>query len=130
MKLITIAALVGLLAACNVGATTPSVQPISMPPSSTAGVATPSPSTAVGMSCTDSFAQLDVSAISSTTDMMSLSDQLDTTISACQTVDEWTSAVQTVLPQVDTTQAQAFIQERCTTNTTLATTPLCTEVGS
>jgi hypothetical protein len=82
------------------------------------------------MSCTHSFAQLDVSAISSTTDMMSLSDQLDTTITACQTVDEWTSAVQTVLPQVDTTQAQAFIQERCTTNTTLATTPLCTEVGS
>jgi hypothetical protein len=129
MKLITSAiALVGLLAACNLGATTPSEQSLPTLGSSTGTI--PSPSASVAGSCTDAFAAIDLSAISSTTDLMSLSDELDATISSCPTLEEWTASVQTGLPQVDTTQAQAFLQQRCTDNAMLASTQLCLEVAS
>ena len=130
MKLITSAiALVGLLAACNAGATTPSEQSLPTLSSSTGTIPSPSASVAAG-SCTDAFGAIDLSAISSTTDLMSLSDELDATISRCPTMAEWTAAVQTGLPQVDTTQAQAFVQERCVENAALASTQLCAEVSS
>jgi hypothetical protein len=131
MKLISAIALIGLLAACNAGATTPSEQPLPTVTASVGTATSPSASTsAAAMSCTDAFAAIDLSAMASATDLMTLSDKLDATISSCQTLDEWTSAVQTALPQVDTTQAQAFIQQRCAADMTLAATPLCTEVGS
>jgi hypothetical protein len=130
MKHISVVALV-LLAACNAGATTPSEQPLPTVTSSTVATASASASApAVAMSCTESFAAIDVSAISSTTDLMSLSDELDSTISNCGTMQEWSAAVQTVLPQVDLTQVEAFIRERCSANLALASTPLCAEVGS
>ena len=134
MKLIPALALVGLLAACNAGATTPSEQPLPTTSVSTGAVASTSESASASaetaMTCSDAMASIDMTAVGSTTDLMTLSDELDETISSCGTVDEWTTAVQTALPDVDTTQAEAFLQARCAENSTLATTPICTEVGS
>jgi hypothetical protein len=133
MKLISAIVLVGLLAACNVGATSPSEQtlPTVTPSTGTVGSTAASASTpAVAMSCTDAFAAIDLSGTTSVTDLMNLTDEVDTTISDCQTLADWTAAVQTYVPDVQTDDAKQFIQERCADNPTLATTPLCTEVAS
>ncbi|HET7521341.1 MAG TPA: hypothetical protein VFK61_07370 [Candidatus Limnocylindria bacterium] len=130
MKLITALALVGLLAACNAGATTPSEQPLpTVGSSDMAASDTASASAATAMTCTDAVAGVDMTAIASTTDLMTLGDELDGTISSCGDVSEWTTTVQTALPDLDVSQAEAFLQARCAENATLATTPICTEVG-
>jgi hypothetical protein len=59
-----------------------------------------------------------------------VSEELDTTISSCATVAEWVAAAQTALPDIDMSNAQAFLAARCIENTTLASTAICAEVGS
>lgn len=127
-RIVSVLALVGILAACNIGATTPSEQALPSVGGSIGPIPSPSASVAPA-SCADAFAALDLSAIGSAADLMSLADELDSTISSCPTLQEWTAAVQTGLPDVDTTQAQAFLQQRCADNATLASTQLCAEVG-
>ena len=135
MKLLSVIAFIGLLAACNVGATSPSEQtlPTVTPSTGTVGSTAASASApAVAMSCTDAFAAAaaDLSGITSASDLSQLNDEVDSTIADCQTLADWTSVVQTFVPDVQTDDARTFIQGRCADNPTLATTPLCTEVGS
>lgn len=127
MKLIPALALVGLLVGCNAGATTPSEQSL---PSVAGSSEMASASAATAMTCTDAVAGVDVTAIATTTDLMTLGDELDSTISSCADVSEWTTAIQTALPDLDVSQAEAFLQARCAENATLASTAICTEVGS
>jgi hypothetical protein len=116
-----------LLAACtanNAGASaTTSTGPLIGPSESMALV---SPS-AVAMACTDAFATINASAITSLTDA---ADKLDATIQACPTKDDWVNAIKTALPNVDVTTAEDFLKTRCTTNTQLSATPICTSLGS
>jgi hypothetical protein len=127
MKFLTLAALVGLLAACNAGATTPSAQTLPTQTASTAAVASPPASTAT-TSCADAFASVDLGAIKSSGDLTSLSDELDSTISACSSVNEWTTALQTAVPNVSIIGALDMLQARCAASPDLAKTSLCTQV--
>lgn len=81
----------------------------------------------VAAACTDAFATINASAITSLTDA---ADKLDTTIQACPTKDDWIAAVKTALPNVDVSAAEDFLKTRCTTNTQLSSTPLCMSLGS
>jgi len=129
MKLIAAAALVGLLAACNAGATTPSEQPLPTATQSTAAMTTPS-SSAAAMSCTDAFAGTDLSSVNATTDLTTLADQLDATVARCASINDWTAALQTAAPNVSITSALAFLQAQCAANADLSSTPVCVQVGS
>jgi hypothetical protein len=133
MKFVSALALVGLLAACNAGATTPSEQPLpTTAASTTVASASESASASVGtaMTCTDAVAAIDLTAVTATTDITTLGDELDETIASCGDVNEWTTAVQTAVPDLDLTQAETFLAARCAENATLASSPICTEVGS
>jgi hypothetical protein len=121
-----------LLAACTSGTGTNSVGSPEVMSSSSGGVlaATPSASaagSAVAMSCTDAFASVDVSSITSLADVQ---DKLDTTIQACPTVDDWVNAAKTVLPNVDLSQARDFLKTRCGAAPAISSSALCVSVSS
>jgi hypothetical protein len=132
MKILTTLLIAGLLAACGAGATTPSVNPL---PSINDG-ASELPSTLptadgtpVAMACEDAFAAVDLTAIGTMGSLDALTDELDATISACGSAEEWVAAAEAALPTIDMTDAQTFLDARCAESATLATTPICTELG-
>ena len=82
------------------------------------------------MTCQDAFADIDAAAIGSMGSLNAISAELDSTITSCPTVAEWTAAAQTALPDIDMADAQAFLTARCIESQTLASTAICAEVGS
>lgn len=133
MKFLTVLALAGLLAACDVGATTPSENPLPTLSASTAASASASAGTGespTAMSCTEAFANIDTAAIVAMGRLDAVSDQLDTTIAACSSADEWESAAEGALSGLDISDPQAFIAARCAEATSLVGAAICTEVGS
>jgi hypothetical protein len=128
MRFLTGLVLAGLLAACNVGATTPSENPL---PTAGSGAASASADhSAMAMGCEDAFAAIDVEAIAATGSLDALTNELDDTISSCSTVEEWSAAAQSALPAIDMTGAETFLQARCAESAALAATAICKEVGS
>jgi len=127
MRFLTVLALIALLAACNTGAGTTSEQPLSTLPASTGAVASPS---AAAMSCKDAFASVDLSGVTSASDLTTASEQLDTTIASCQSVGDWTLALQTAAPKIDIIDAINFLQERCANNAELGSSSLCIQIGT
>jgi len=127
MRLITAAALIGLLAACNTGAATPTVQPLLTPPPSMADVASPS---SAAMSCDEAFASVDLSSVQSASDLTSVTDEVDTTIASCPSITDWTTALLKAAPKVSITDANHFLQDECANNMALASSALCEQVGT
>ena len=127
MRLITAAALIGLLTACNAGATTPSEQPLLTPPPSSEVMASPS---AAAMSCEAAFDSVDLSSVQSASDLSSVSDQVDTTIGSCASVTDWTTALLKAAPKVPIDDAIHFLEQQCTDNAQLAGSSLCLQVGT
>jgi hypothetical protein len=123
-----------LLAACDVGATTPSEQPI--PTLQSSGDATASAAASdddddgSAMSCEDAFAALDIAEISSMSDLESIGDELDETIEACGSVEDWQSAIADVVPELDTSEAEQFLRDRCAeADDEIAESRICQEVA-
>jgi hypothetical protein len=128
MRFLTLAALVGLLAACNAGATTPSEQPLPTQAASTEPMTSPSASaSAAAMSCDDAFASVDLSGVTTADDLTAAKAQLDTTIAACPSINDWTAALTKVAPDVPITAALAFLQEECN-DPAVSDTALCVQV--
>lgn len=133
MKFLTVLALAGLLAGCSLGATTPSGNPLPTISASTAASASASAGmgeSPTAMSCSEAFANIDTAAIVAMGRLDAVSDQLDTTIAACASADEWETAAESALAGLDISDPQAFIAARCAEASTLASTPICSEVGS
>ena len=133
MKYLTILALAFLLAACDVAATTPSGEPLpSFGESSASAVVSPSATTdqPAAMSCTDAFANVDASSVIAMGRLDAVSDELDATIAACSTADEWEAAAESALPGLDMSDPQSFIAARCAEASTLVGAAICSEVGS
>ena len=120
MRFLTTLALAGLLAACNLGTTTPSQ--VTLP--STVE------SSDMAAACADAFAELDVDAIAAAGSLDAVTDELDATLSSCGTVEDWVAAAEVALPTIDMTEVETFIEARCAENSTLAATAICTEVGT
>lgn len=129
MRLLTAALIAGLLTACNAGATTPSEQ--ALPTASASQLVSPSADgTPVAMACGDAFASIDVGMLAAMGSLDAINDELDATVSSCPTAEEWIAAAQTALPDIDMSDAQAFLEARCAESTALASSAICTEVGS
>ena len=133
MKFLTVLALAGLLAGCGLGATTPSENPLPTIGQSAAASASASASleeSPTAMSCSEAFADIDSAAVLAMGGLDAVSDELDTTIAACSSADEWETAAETALPGLDISDPQAFIAARCAEASTLVGAAICTEVGS
>jgi hypothetical protein len=130
MNRFAVAAIVVLLAACNAGATPPSEQALPTVSASSSTAALPSASaSAAAMSCEDAFADIDLGDVDASTDLNTLSAQLDATVAGCPSINDWTAALQAAAPNVSLTSALAFLQVRCADNPELADTALCAQVG-
>jgi activator of HSP90 ATPase len=123
-----------LLTACDLGATTPSEEPL---PSIGASSMAVSPSAAattgespVAMACTDAFASIDTDAIIAMGSLAAVVDELDATLLACSNIDEWESAAESALPGLDIGDARLFVAARCAEVSSLAGAAICTEVAS
>ena len=120
MRVLTILAAAMLLAACSLGATAPSDE------ASDAASASQMTSTA----CADAFGAIDVEAVVSMGSLDALADELDATISACDTADDWEAAAEIALPGLDISDPQEFLAARCAENATLGSSLICAELGS
>ncbi|MGH2455474.1 MAG: hypothetical protein ACRDHD_04365 [Candidatus Limnocylindria bacterium] len=124
----------GLLAACDAGATTPSEQPIPTVESSASAEAsaaeTMDDESPAAMTCDEAVAAIDVEEIAAAGDLESVTDELDDTIAACDSVADWEDAVGDALPGVDISDAERFITDRCDENATLAASPICEELAA
>ena len=80
--------------------------------------------------CSDAFADIDAAAIIAMGSLDAVSDELDSTIAACATPDEWESAAESALPGLDISDPQAFIAARCADASTLVGAAICAEIGS
>ena len=133
MKFLTMLALAGLLAGCSLGATTPSANPLPTLGQSAAASASASASmgeSPTAMSCSEAFANIDTAAIVAMGRLDAVSDQLDATIAACSSADEWETAAESALPGLDISAPQVFIAARCAEASTLVGAAICTDVGS
>jgi hypothetical protein len=121
-------ALAVALAACDLGASTPSAEPLpSIGGSSADASMDPSTDASAGTAaCEDAVAALDVSGLTS---LDAASVALDETIASCETVADWEAQVGAAVPLLDLETAQTFLAARCVANTTLAGTPICEEVA-
>jgi hypothetical protein len=133
MKILTMLALASLLAACGAGVSAspdtglPSAGQSVVPPDSASVSEQESPN---AISCTEAFANLDAAAVAALGRLDAASDLLDTTIAACSSADEWEAAAESALPDLDMTNARAFVAARCSEATTLVGAAICSELGS
>jgi hypothetical protein len=135
MKLLSIALVAVALAACDLGASSPSAEPLpsvglestaaSMAPASVGASASASASGETSMTCQDAFASLDVSSL---TELDSVSDSLDATIAACSDVAEWEAALTALAPTLNLEEAEAFLAARCETSDVLSDAAICDEI--
>ena len=134
MKFLTGLALAGLLAACTAGATTPSENPLPTIGDSSESAAASATGTAdespTAMSCSDAFASIDAAAIIAMGRLDAVSDELDATIAACASADEWEASAESALPGLDISDPQTFIAARCAEASSLVGAAICAEVDS
>ena len=82
------------------------------------------------MSCSEAFGHVDTAAIIALGRLDAVTDELDPTLAACSSADEWEAAAETAFPELDITDPQMFITARCAEATTLVGAAICSEVGS
>ncbi len=133
MKYLSILLLALALAACDVGASSPSAEPL--PSVGTASMeadhsmdASADASSMTGMTCDEAVAALDPTVLAEMATLDAASDALDDTIAGCASVTDWETTVSDALPLLDLTSAETFLSGRCAANATLADTPICDEV--
>ena len=133
MKYLTLLLLAMALTACDLGASSPSAEPLpSVGAASTEAdhsmEASADASSMTGMTCDDAVAALDPTVLSEMATLDAASDALDDTIASCASVSDWETTVSDALPLLDLTAAETFLSGRCAANATLADTPICSEV--
>lgn len=126
MKYLSILLLAVALAACDLGASTPSAEPLPSIGSASTEASASSDASAGTANCADAVAALDVSELTS---LDVASDALDETIAGCESVADWEAEVGAAVPLLDLETARTFLAARCAENTTLASTPICEEVA-
>jgi hypothetical protein len=145
MRYLMAVVLMGLLAACNAGASSPSVEPLpsigqpmeSMAPStdsSESAAASESAganeSQAMAASCESAWTGIDAPTVQSINDLDALAGEIDQTFQQCDTVDDWVAAAQDALPMLDSTVLRGWAAARCSANATLDQTAVCDELNS
>ena len=141
--------LVGLLmaglAACDLGASptqgeTPTIgadESLGMTDEATAtesAEATESATTDESMAgtaaCTEAWAEVDAAEVDSADDLDLIAEDVEATLDECDELNEWLNEAEDVVPDVDTEDIEAWLQERCSENDTLSEAPICIQVIS
>jgi hypothetical protein len=142
MKYLSVLLLALALAACDLGASSPSAEPlpsIGADHSMAAGEsmdmdddddasASADASSATGMTCEEAFSELSVADLADITTLDEASDVLDDTIASCGSVSDWESELSAAVPGLDLDDAEQFLDERCDENDAIDDTPVCEEV--
>jgi flagellin-like hook-associated protein FlgL len=84
---------------------------------------------AMAMDCADAFDELAAEDVDSLSDLTAVTDELDDTIEACDSVEEWLDEAEQRLPDVDLTGAESFLEARCE-EAELSDSLLCAELTS
>jgi hypothetical protein len=134
MKYLSVLLLALALAACDLGASSPSAEPL---PS--IGAASMSADHSMGADesmdpdqtadCEDAFARLDLADLTGMTDLDAASDVLDDTIAGCGSVADWEAQLGAALPMLSLDDAEEFLSARCGANVALADSAICEEVS-
>ena len=145
MKYLSVLLLALALAACDLGASSPSAEPlpsIGADHSMAAGESmdmddddddadeSAEASSATGMTCEEAFSELDVADLADMTTLDEASDVLDDTIASCGSVSDWESELSAAVPMLDVQEAEAFLDERCEENDEIDDTPICEELDN
>ncbi len=133
MKYLSVLLLALALAACDLGASSPSAEPLPSVGAESMEAdhsmdASADASSMTGMTCDDAVAALDPTVLAEMTSLDAASDALDDTIASCSSVSDWETSVSDALPLLDLTSAETFLSGRCAANATLADSPICEEV--
>jgi hypothetical protein len=139
-------ALVALgLAACDLGASSPSAEPLpsvgldsmaghSMAPGASMDMSSASASadasSMTGMTCEEAFAALDVGSLGTATELDDASDALDDTIASCVNVAEWQAQLSALAPMLNLDTAESFLAARCDASDLLSDSPICEELDT
>jgi hypothetical protein len=140
MKYLSLLLLAVALAACDLGASSPSAEPLpsigdasmAADHSMEAGMsmeASAEASSVTGAACDDAVTALDATTLAAMATLDDASDALDGTIAGCESVLAWESALGTAAPLLDLADADSFLSARCAANPALAGSPICDEVA-
>lgn len=138
MRYLIAVLMMGLLAACDLGATTPTQEPLPSVEMSAeesddadeSAEASADESEAAAMTCEEAWAEIDVTDVGTLEDLESISTQLDVTIENCESLDEWLDQAEDTIPTVDTADIESWAAERCSESDTLSESPICEEIDS
>jgi hypothetical protein len=125
-------ALAGILVACagagDIQTTEPAGSPVSTPAGQSPGG---SPGTAgVSPECNDSFAALAEAQVSSISELGDLADEVEPTLEACESIEEWIAAAgEVIADDVDPDAARMLLGMHCD-SPELSDTLICEELAS
>ncbi len=132
-RLLVVVAVAGLMAACTGQGDQPTDQstgsPVSTPIS---GSPDASGATGAGASpeCTESFSGVADTGASSITELGDLGEEVEATIEACESLDEWVAAAEEVIgDDINPNTAALLLRMNCG-SPSMANTPLCQELAS
>lgn len=125
-------ALAGLLVACtgagDVQTTEAAGSPLSTPVGHSPGA---SPGTSgVSPECSDSFAGLREMQVSSITELGDVPDEVEPTIEACESVDEWIAAAAEVIDDDLNPNTAAMLLRMHCDSSSVSNSPICQELAS
>ena len=136
MRYLIAVLMMGLLAACDLGAATPSEQPLpsvgdsveeSMDAHESDGADASDDMTA--MTCEEAWDAVPVDDVSSIDDLEAIGDELERTVEACDSLDAWLDEAASMMPAIDEGSARAWAAARCSENDTLSESPVCVEIS-
>jgi hypothetical protein len=144
MRFLLVALMALVLAACDLGASSPSAEPLQSVGTDTSASASASSdddddddasasasasgSSETGMTCEEAFAALDVTALSGVTSLDAANDVLDDTIASCVDVAEWQAQITAIAPTLNLDDAEAFLAARCDESDLIDDSPICEEL--
>ena len=133
-RILTITALAGMLVACTGQGEPTTDQATTPPPVSTPASGSPQASGAAGSSasdeCTESFGGVADAGVTSITELGDLGEEVEVTIEACESLDEWIAGAEQVLPDdINPNTAALLLRMNCG-SPSMANTPLCRELAS
>jgi hypothetical protein len=132
-RILTVIACSGMLVACT-GQGEPTTDQSTLPPVSTPAPGSPDASGAAGSSasdeCTESFGGVADAGVTSVTELGDLREEVEVTIEACESLDEWIAGAQQVIPDdINPNTAALLLRMNCG-SPSMANTPLCRELAA
>jgi hypothetical protein len=132
-RLLTVLTLAGMLVACTdqgePATDQPSPSPVSSPLTGSPDASDAADGSA-SSECTEAFGGIEDAGATSITDLGDLREEVEPTIEACQSLEEWVAAAQEVIADdINPNTAALLLRMNCG-SPSMANTPLCQELAS